>query len=89
MARFTVLLDRRLQELNSDYEAKRFKDITLQHPEVVEARQGLFNDWLRLKGKLGGQHKIPRLGNSRDIIEQLLLMNNAAAKAEAQPNHDA
>ena len=56
---------------------------------MVEARQGLFNDWLRLKGKLGGQHKIPRLGNSRDITEQLLLMNNATAKAEAQPNHDA
>ena len=89
MERFTTLLDSRLQQLNSDYEAKRFKDITLQRPEVVEARQGLFNDWLRLKGKLGGQHKIPRLGNSRDIMEQLLLMNNATAKAEAQPNHDA
>ena len=44
----------RLQEINSDYEAKRFYDITLQHLEIVKARQGLFDDWLRSKGKLGG-----------------------------------
>lgn len=75
MERFAALLDRRLQELNSDYEAKRYKDITLQHPEIVEARQGLFDDWLRLKGKLGGQHKIPRLSNSRETIEQMMALN--------------
>lgn len=75
-ARFAALLDRRLQEINSDYEAKRYKDITLQHLEIVEARPGLFNDWLRLKGKLGGQHKIPRLSNSRETIEQMLKLNN-------------
>lgn len=75
MARFASLLDQRLQEVNSDYEAKRYKDITLQHLEVVEARQGLFNDWLKLKGKLGGQHKVPRLSNSRDMIEQMLALN--------------
>lgn len=75
MERFATLLDKRLQELNSDYEAKRYKDITLQHLEIVEARQGLFNDWLRLKGKLGGQHKIPRLSNSREIIEQMMTLN--------------
>ncbi len=69
---FAALLDRRLQEINSDYEAKRYKDITLQHLEIVEARQGLFNDWLKLRGKLGGQHKVPRLSNSRDTMEQLL-----------------
>lgn len=86
--RFARLLDKRLQELNSDYEAKRFKDITLQHLEVVTARQGLFNDWLRVKGKLGGQHKIPRLSNSRDIMEQLLRMNSTATKAET-PNNEA
>lgn len=74
--RFAALLDRRLQEINSDYEAKRYKDITLQHLEIVEARPGLFNDWLRLKGKLGGQHKIPRLSNSRETIEQMLKLNN-------------
>lgn len=75
-ARFAALLDRRLQEINSDYEAKRYKDITLQHLEIVEARPGLFNDWLKLKGKLGGQHKIPRLSNSRDTIEQMMKLNN-------------
>lgn len=72
---FATLLDRRLQEINSDYEAKRHKDITLQHLEIVKARQGLFNDWLKSKGKLGGQHKVPRLSNSRDIIEQMLRLN--------------
>ena len=74
---FSDLLDRKLQELNSDYEAKRYKDITLQHLEIIEARSGLFNDWLKSKGKLGGQHKVPRLSNSREYIEQLLyLMKN-------------
>ena len=75
LAQFADLLDRKLQELNSDYEAKRYKDITLQHLEIVEARKGLFNDWLKLRGKLGGQHKVPRLSNSRENIEQLLLLN--------------
>ena len=75
IGRFAGLLDRRLQELNSDYEAKRYKDITLQHLEIVEARPNLFNDWLKLKGKLGGQHKIPRLSNSRDIMEQMMTLN--------------
>ena len=72
---FATLLDRRLQEINSDYEAKRYKDITLQHLEIVEARPHLFNDWLKLRGKLGGQHKVPRLSNSREMIEQLLKLN--------------
>ncbi len=72
---FAALLDGKLQELNSDYEAKRFKDITLQHLEIVIARKGLFNDWLKSRGKLGGQHKVPRLNNSRDIIEQMLRIN--------------
>lgn len=72
---FATLLDRHLQEINSDYEAKRYKDITLQPLEIVEARQNLFNDWLKLRGKLGGQHKVPRLSNSRDSIEQLLKLN--------------
>ena len=72
---FAELLDKRLQEINSDYEAKRYKDITLQHLEIIEARPNLFNDWLKLRGKLGGQHKVPRLSNSRDTIEQLLKLN--------------
>lgn len=72
---FAGILDRKLQEINSDYEAKRYKNITLQPLEIITARSGLFNDWLKAKGKLGGQHKVPRLNNSRDIIEQLLELN--------------
>jgi hypothetical protein len=74
LQQFASLLDKHLQEINSDYEAKRYKDITLQHLEIVEARPNLFNDWLKLRGKLGGQHKVPRLSNSRDTIEQLLTL---------------
>ena len=72
---FATLLDRKLQELNSDYEAKRFHNVTLQHLEVVKARPGVFNDWLKSKGKLGGQHKVPRLSNSRRNIDEILEMN--------------
>ena len=72
---FATLLDQHLQTLNSDYEAKRYKDITLQPLEIVVARPGLFNDWLKQNGKLGGQHKVPRLSNSREHIEQLIHLN--------------
>ena len=75
LARFAALLDQRLQQLNSDYEAKRYKDITLQQLEIIEARKGLFDDWLRRQGKLGGQHKVPRLSNERGIMEQLISIN--------------
>ena len=76
LQQFSDLLDHRLQELNSDYEAKRYKDITLQHLEIIPARKGLFNDWLKQRGKLGGQHKVPRLSNSREHIEQLLKLQS-------------
>ena len=72
IAAFSKLLDESLQSINSDYEAKRYKDLTLQPLEIVVARPNLFNDWLKSKGKLGGQHKVPRLANNRDIIEQIL-----------------
>ena len=75
LEQFAEVLDKALQEINSDYEAKRSKDITLQRLEITEARPGLFNDWLRSKGKLGGQHKVPRLNNSRNIIEEILALN--------------
>ena len=71
---FAAILDRKLQELNSDYEAKRYMDITLQPLEIIVAPQGLFNDWLKSRGKLGGQHKVPRLSNSREHMDQLLAM---------------
>ena len=75
LERFAEVLDNSLQQINSDYEAKRYKDITLQALEVVEARDNLFNDWLKAKGKLGGQHKVPRLSNSREHINEMLAMN--------------
>ena len=75
LQQFADLLDTRLQQVNSDYEAKRYKNITLQHLEIIEARPGLFNDWLKQKGKLGGQHKVPRLSNTREHMEELLELN--------------
>ena len=74
LKQFAALLDKRLQEINSDYEAKRYKDITLQPLEIIEAKPGLFNNWMKLRGKLGSQHKVPRLSNSRENIEQLLAL---------------
>ena len=73
---FAEALDRALQTINSDYEAKRYKNLTLQPLEIVKARPGLFDDWLKSRGKLGGQHKVPRLANNRDIIEQVLALNH-------------
>ncbi|MBO7067183.1 MAG: GH3 auxin-responsive promoter family protein [Bacteroidaceae bacterium] len=72
---FARILDEALQKINSDYEAKRYKDITLQPLEIIKARSGVFNDWLKQKGKLGGQHKVPRLSNKREYIEQILALN--------------
>ena len=72
---FAAILDATLKEVNSDYEAKRWKDIALQPLEVIVARKGLFHDWLAQKGKLGGQHKIPRLSNTREYIEEMLELN--------------
>ena len=73
---FSQILDKTLQQVNSDYEAKRYKDITLQTLEIVVARQGLFHDWLASKGKLGGQHKVPRLSNNRNNIDEMLALNS-------------
>jgi hypothetical protein len=72
---FTEFLDNALKSLNSDYEAKRYNNITLKMPKVHIARENLFYDWLKSKDKLGGQHKIPRLSNKRDYIDELLRMN--------------
>jgi len=75
LAEFTAVLDKTLQSLNSDYEAKRYKNMTLEAPHITIARKNLFYDWLKQKGKLGGQHKIPRLSNNREYIDALLEMN--------------
>jgi hypothetical protein len=77
---FAQILDTALKELNSDYEAKRYKNMTLEMPEITVARDNLFHDWLKAKGKLGGQHKVPRLNNTRDIIEEILPLNFSSVK---------
>ncbi|MDR2927019.1 MAG: GH3 auxin-responsive promoter family protein [Cytophagaceae bacterium] len=75
LSEFTRILDAALQEQNSDYEAKRYKSITLDMPIVVMARLNLFFDWLKKRNKLGGQNKIPRLSNERIYMDDLLKMN--------------
>lgn len=72
LRKFTIDLDTSLQELNTDYKAKRYKDLTMELPRVHVARDNLFYDWLASKNKLGGQHKVPRMSNSREHLEQLL-----------------
>jgi hypothetical protein len=69
---FTNLLDQKLQEINSDYAAKRQGDFVLTLPKIHYLPENTFENWLLSKNKLGGQHKIPRLNSSREIAEQLL-----------------
>lgn len=72
---FAAELDAALKSINSDYEAKRYKDIALQLPVLHALKKGIFKEWLRSKDKLGGQHKIPRLSNERTVIEEILSLN--------------
>ena len=72
---FADALDRALQEVNSDYQAKRAGGIFLDRLEITDARPGLFDDWLASTGKLGGQRKVPRLANDRNLIESILKLN--------------
>jgi hypothetical protein len=72
---FTEVLDNALKSVNSDYEAKRYKNLALHAPEVIRMKTGAFYDWLKLKGRLGGQYKVPRLSNDRTIVEEILRMN--------------
>jgi hypothetical protein len=72
METFVFELDNALKEQNSDYEAKRFKNIALEMPHVKKLPAGTFNQWLQKKNQVGGQHKIPRLSNERKIIEDIL-----------------
>lgn len=71
---FTHLLDNTLRDINSDYDAKRFNDMALRRPKIHVAPNGTFYNWLKQKGKLGGQHKVPRLANERKYIEEILGM---------------
>ncbi|WP_069659338.1 GH3 auxin-responsive promoter family protein [Arcticibacter eurypsychrophilus] len=76
MEHFTDILDQTLREINSDYDAKRFNNIALQRPTIHVAPQGTFYTWLKNRGKLGGQHKVPRLANERKYVEQILAQMN-------------
>ncbi len=69
---FTEILDNALKAINSDYEAKRYNNLTLAMPKINVAKEGLFYNWLKQHGKLGGQHKVPRLSNSRKHLEEIL-----------------
>lgn len=81
--RFSHLVDETLRQINSDYDAKRSNNMAMLPPEIVVAYSGQFEDWLKSKGKLGGQHKVPRCLNGRDVMEQLLLLNESVKKADA------
>jgi len=74
--RFVDLLDETLRKLNSDYDAKRFKDMALRRPAVRQVPQGTFLQWMKERGKLGGQHKVPRLANDREYVDSILKMIN-------------
>jgi hypothetical protein len=77
---FAYELDCALKSLNSDYEAKRYKDIALVMPLVHSLEKNIFHEWLRSKGKLGGQHKVPRLSNDRRYVDEILLLINESKK---------
>jgi hypothetical protein len=81
LAQFTFEMDKALQTINSDYEAKRYKDIALRMPIVHQMPPKGFNAWLKSKGKLGGQHKVPRLSNDRTIIDQILPFVSASTSS--------
>jgi len=72
--RFALILDEKLREINSDYDAKRHRDLALVAPRVHVAPRGTFHDWMKKRGKLGGQHKVPRLANDREYLDELLPM---------------
>lgn len=70
--KFTQLLDSTLREINSDYDAKRYKDLALSSPIIHFASEGIFEKWLKSRGKLGGQNKVPRLSNTREYMDEVL-----------------
>lgn len=75
LQRFTEIFDSHLKSVNSDYEAKRYNNITLNEPIVHVAKPHLFYEWMSKRGKLGGQNKVPRLSNDREFIDPLLALN--------------
>jgi hypothetical protein len=78
MLRFAEVLDQELKSCNSDYEAKRQGDLALKMPKVRMMPSGTFHEWMKMRGKLGGQHKVPRLSNDRKFIDEILGMRRGA-----------
>lgn len=74
---FIQLFDGALKTINSDYEAKRHKSLSLERPHVIIAQKGLFYEWMNIRGKVGGQNKIPRLSNDRQYLDPLIVLNNS------------
>ena len=77
-AEFARILDETLREINSDYDAKRAQDLALIEPKVHSAGEGTFYNWMKKRGKLGGQNKVPRLANSREYVDDILKMMEEA-----------
>ena len=75
--KFITILDLKLQDLNSDYEAKRHKNATLEAPHVLAVANGTFMQWMRERGKVGGQNKVPRLSNNREYLDSLLRIHES------------
>ncbi len=80
---FATILDQSLKNCNSDYEAKRYKDMAMLAPKIQVLPKGTFLAWLKVRGKLGGQHKVPRLSNHRDYVEEILILHTASHKSLA------
>ena len=76
MQKFNDVLDQKLQELNSDYEAKRYHNATLEKPHILAVAEGTFYQWMRERGKVGGQNKVPRLSNNRNYLDELIRIND-------------
>ncbi len=74
---FILAFDQALKSINSDYEAKRHKNLSLEMPHFVVAKHGLFYEWMKRRGKTGGQNKIPRLSNDREYLDQLIELNKS------------
>ncbi len=77
---FVKILDQTLREVNSDYDSKRYKDLALEMPKVHFAERGTFYEWMKSRGKLGGQNKVPRLSNDRKYIDAILELINSSEK---------
>lgn len=80
LPQFVQEMDAALKSINSDYEAKRYRDIALRMPEVQAVAPGSFASWLSSKGKLGGQHKVPRLSNDRSVLEEIKTFLSSSAQ---------